>query len=1739
MYATSLNFQNDIRDMSRTFSLKLHIVAGTHVFDLTDADVVTGSLSLDESVLSDDVFCLGKAIASDFTVNLLNTLNRFNGIQLNGAVIEPQIGLYLPQTASYEYIPLGIFTVDEVSKLTSSIMLASADNMIKFDVPFSRIAPVYPISCLSLLQLICTYCGVTLNTASFINSNYIVQSAPSGSMTCRDVVGYIAAIAGSFARTNRAGQLELAWYNTSSTDISLTASNRYTFSPDDEVVTITGVSILTDTDAYNAGTMLYPVIIENNPLIQNDPSVILAAIYAKINGLSFTTFDSNWQGNPAMQPGDSISQTDRNGIVYNSFITNSVYAYRGQCSMSQKGASINAQGYQDSLSKTKSQLSSSISTIGATLSNDGCSLTADYLGNVLSFSSAVTTLEILNAGVDDTANWTTTASPGAGISGSLSGSTYSVSGMSGDTGIVTLTATRTGYATVTKVFTLSKSKQGSSGIQGVTGTNGKTYVLIITGGIRTITYDYQGLNPSPSPVAFGCSLYENGALVSSGITYGWSTSGHLSGVSAAAALTPAYVSSFSALLNTYVSLQVTYAGQTIKEIVAISVTKVGSNGPQGIQGIQGIQGAQGTQGSVGNSFRSQGVWAAATTYVNNGSFTDIVAYNGSSFACVVSSNLNHQPSSAIPPVADSYWQPIAFQGVQGPIGNTGSPGIQGAVGPNGAITYIWLKYATSVLGAGMSDSPTGMTYIGLAYNKLTATKSTVTTDYLWSLIQGATGATGNAGSQGIPGNTGANGAITYTWIAYGNTSVGGGFNHVWAAGLTYIGIAINKLTATESNTASDYTWSLIQGATGSQGIPGSVGVSYRNLGAWVGSTGYANNSSFIDTVNYNGSLYGCKVSNTNQNPVGTVGTYWDLLVSKGDVGATGNAGSQGIPGTNGTNGVTTYTWVKYATSSAGAGINDSPVGMSYIGFAYNKTTATESTITTDYTWSLILGPTGPTGPTGTTGNTGATGTTGNQGIQGVVGPNGAITYTWVAYGNTSAGGGFNQVWAAGLTYIGIAINKLTATESSTPSDYTWSLIQGATGSQGIQGVPGPLLDWVTNWNGKQIDTNVGATGLQSIVSPKIFAGINGGTAAAPILTGVAIGRDVLGGTDATIGLIAYNANVPTIQIKTDGSAIFGASGKKQVIIDTAGNVAVDGSLVVAGSITVDKLLVGDFTNYWLNPGMLPSLGGYGLPIPVAEAHVGTPYVIRLAGRDMWAFSLPIVPCKTGDQFTIEADVCRWGTVDNGQLNVGLWLTKNGTTDVTPTPCDSVSPSNAIPFTTWAHCIWHYTVGTGGCTGTDAVSGGWPYFQINQFSPYGEIISISNLTFKRKVSGVLIQNGTITADKIVAGAITANEIAALTITGTNIAANTITAGKIAVGTITANEIASNAITAIKILAGTITGDRLAAGTITADKINVTNLSAVKIICPTDVNTYLSVDANGRFTFHNTTYGDCLLIDTGGGSYFAKIFAYGGQPLSLSGGGSTLFMEQTVVLKSYTDIRLWSPTGRVWLDGATGTTVSQGNFTTANDILVGGWLYFSSSPGNGHIGWGSDTAGLSTQNNVDITTWYGFSVTSSQGTGGVAFSVDARAGSIYVKSLIYLGASGILSSTGTSMEIRCNGGGALYFRAQGGMFLTNLANTAYVSITASAFTVGSLKKYKQDIEICTDSALDIVNNSDIYKYKLIDDVSNGIDHLNYGFVIDEAYRTPTQVLSPDGNAISLYATVAILWKAVQELTLKLKV
>lgn len=126
-------------------------------------------------------------------------------------------------------------------------------------------------------------------------------------------------------------------------------------------------------------------------------------------------------------------------------------------------------------------------TLNVILSNEYQGIPTDKDGKYTSFPSCSTAVKVLYGTEDVTKSSIIQWSSSSGVYGSSSGETYTVSGLSTDTGTVKVTVTR-GSLTAEKIFAIAKQKQGIQGEQGQTGETGAAGA---TGnGISSITTYY-------------------------------------------------------------------------------------------------------------------------------------------------------------------------------------------------------------------------------------------------------------------------------------------------------------------------------------------------------------------------------------------------------------------------------------------------------------------------------------------------------------------------------------------------------------------------------------------------------------------------------------------------------------------------------------------------------------------------------------------------------------------------------------------------------------------------------------------------------------------------------------------------------------------------------------------------------------------------------------------------------------------------------------------------------------------------------------------------------------------------------------------------------------------------------------------------------------------------------------------------------------------------------------------------
>ncbi|QJT70400.1 tail fiber protein [Microcystis phage MaeS] len=580
--------------------------------------------------------------------------------------------------------------------------------------------------------------------------------------------------------------------------------------------------------------------------------------------------------------------------------------------------------------------------ITGVLSNDSHVIPTDKDGNNGVFTGAASTMYIYVGSTDDSANWNVTVAL-TNVAGTLSGKTFTASGLSADTGYVDFTAARSGYPSITKRFTLTKSKQGATGSTGGTGSAGQNataYWLVPSVAViqknttnvftpASISIDMRSQTGTSAPAFYGGRLVI-AELAADGTTwtdkYGITSP---TNETASKSYTPS-VNTIKAVRVRMYQAGVTPNGTT--NMIDEQIIPVVSDGETGAAGANAIMAV------LSNETHSIPTDKDGNNGNYNGAATTMSIYNGTT--------------------DDSANWTVAVSGT--PSNVTG--------------TLSGKTYTVTALSAdtGYVDLIASRTGYASITKRFTLAKNK----------QGSTGATGSTGSAG-------QNATAY-WL-------------------------VNSVPAIQKNISGVYTPATITVTGKSQTGTGSP-VNYSGRFIISESTdGTSFTAKYTSSANEATKTHtptaGIKAIKVQFYLAGGTSTLLDEQIIP--IVSDGATGTQGIQGPKGADGSSLFTWVKYATDANGSNMSDTPDGKTYIGLAYNKTTSTESSTASDYTWSLIQGPAGSQGPAGTT------------------------TYTWVKYADDANGTNMSDS-PTGKRFLGLAYNKTTSTESATASDYSWS-----------------------------------------------------------------------------------------------------------------------------------------------------------------------------------------------------------------------------------------------------------------------------------------------------------------------------------------------------------------------------------------------------------------------------------------------------------------------------------------------------------------------------------------------------------------------------------------------------------------------------------------------------------------------------------------------------------------------------
>ena len=347
--------------------------ADGRTLNLESKDFTIGNNSVNETSDSENL-PLGVAISKKIKICLMNNEDQYSTYDFVGAKIRLYLKFELSSTV--ETIDFGTFTVTDPETYGVTINITAYDDMYKADSKYST-GLSFPQTAGAVLRDICETCGISLQSADFRNSNYVIMEKPSEENTFRQVIGWIAMIAAGNARINRSGKLEIISYDFSKVIKKIDGG---TFSPwtlgdqidggtfnpwstgdsvdgglfgdrddvhvlhafknlsvDTDDIVITGVSMNNDKETLLYGEEGYIIGVEN-PLI-TDKNYFLQLLGDVLIGAQFRKFSGDHIAYPLAEAMDLVIVVDRKGNAYPSIITDVNFVFFGFTTLKNSAAS--------------------------------------------------------------------------------------------------------------------------------------------------------------------------------------------------------------------------------------------------------------------------------------------------------------------------------------------------------------------------------------------------------------------------------------------------------------------------------------------------------------------------------------------------------------------------------------------------------------------------------------------------------------------------------------------------------------------------------------------------------------------------------------------------------------------------------------------------------------------------------------------------------------------------------------------------------------------------------------------------------------------------------------------------------------------------------------------------------------------------------------------------------------------------------------------------------------------------------------------------------------------------------------------------------------------------------------------------------------------------------------------------------------------------------------------------------
>ena len=306
----SEQFATTIRSPSRTFNLRLKI-NGKWI------NAGFKKMSYEAASTSGEGLQLGAAVAAKIELTVKRIDELFENTE-----IPIEIGLKLP-SGKYEYIPLGFFTAEHPTLDQATTTFTAYDRMVKTTgVYVSELT--YPASAADVLKEVSAECGIPCDVSGL--NGITIDDAPVG-YTYREVIGYIASLAGGFACVDRTGTIVIKWYEYS--DYTINESRVMTFEKNESDYHLDYLTCNANSNtSFTVGSGTLGITFDN-PLMTEEK---LNSVYEKVRGFTYRGASLKTLGDIRLDPWDIVT-VEESGETYKVPVMSITQEYDGGLAM--------------------------------------------------------------------------------------------------------------------------------------------------------------------------------------------------------------------------------------------------------------------------------------------------------------------------------------------------------------------------------------------------------------------------------------------------------------------------------------------------------------------------------------------------------------------------------------------------------------------------------------------------------------------------------------------------------------------------------------------------------------------------------------------------------------------------------------------------------------------------------------------------------------------------------------------------------------------------------------------------------------------------------------------------------------------------------------------------------------------------------------------------------------------------------------------------------------------------------------------------------------------------------------------------------------------------------------------------------------------------------------------------------------------------------------------------------------